>query len=804
MSDDAAAQDGSRDDGPSAGGGDRPDADRPGSDRAGSDRAGSDRAGSDRAGSDRGGSDRAGSDRGDGAGEQPPEAPPNPFDRAGRSPLDGRGGTGGAGTARAALRTLARQPAGRTYEIGGDGQIFEGNQWINQFWSGTRSELVQGAVPQETLQHLDEVYCEVPGYARMRDLLRANRLLVLCGESGSGRKATALALLSELTGHNVNRLDPRHRVDEIDTEALERGSGHLLELPSDDGRAEHEPHRGRDEPRDRARRIRVRLSELHLDRFSEQLRGQEAYGVVLVESGDLADRLLRGRYGMYCPPPPSDEVLHRHLRLLLRGEPEGALGGARALARRTDVTKALGLDALRPREAARLADHLARRQKEELTDEELLEDCSAFVRAQARSWFAGADRPGTLPEALPALNATAFRIAVAVFNGSAYSIAAEAAELLTWELSSTLDPEHPPGRRLFGTHADSRPVLARSVLEDGELDLGPAKVPVRAIRFQGDALATAVLGEVWHGYHNVRGPVSRWLRTLCHDPRPEVWVRASIAAGVLCSWDWIHGFGELIAPMAAMDTAVARMAAATALAEAARNPRVQPAVVAVLKDWADDDDERRDTVLLTHGYVLAAGTVKGSLDALARVVRGREATDVDVIGTASFSVVRLLASGEPETVTRRMAEWLRDGRINLANLVLVSMLNTLTFRTTHLWGLRDVPELEPHAARPLLVALLATRPDLAPHLAALLRHTLSTARSGEAALDGLGSLLRRSAKDEVALDHVCRLLPLLGDDRRGRDRLRGLLKELVGDRDRPMDRRAAGRMWDAVAEGADR
>ncbi|MEU6882238.1 hypothetical protein [Streptomyces sp. NPDC046712] len=759
------------------------------------------------AGGARSGSDRADGDRADGAGagEQPPEA--NPFDRAGRSPLDGVGGTGGADTARAALRTLAPRPSGRTYDIGRDGQIFEGNQFFTQFWSspGTRSDFVTGRVPEETLQHLDDIYCEVPGYVRMRELLRETRLLVLCGESGSGRKATALALLSELTDHKVARLDPRHRVDEIETEVLERACGHLLELPSDDARPEHEPRRGRDEPRGRAARARVRLSELHLDRFSRQLQEQEAFGVVLVESGDLADRLMRGRYGMYCPPPPSDEVLHRHLRQLLRGEPAGALDAARALARRPEVTKALGLDALRPREAARLADHLARRQKEELTDEELLEDCSAFVRAQARAWFAGADRPGTLPEAQPALDATAFRIAVAVFNGSAYSIAAEAAQLLAWELSSTLDPEHPPGRRLFGTHADSRPVLARSVLEDGELDLGPAKVPVRAIRFQGDALATAVLGEVWHGYHNVRGPVSRWLRSLCDDPRPEVWVRSSIAAGVLCSWDWIHGFGELIAPMATMDGAVPRMAAATALAEAARDPRVRPAVVAVLKQWASgEDDGLRDVVLLTHGYMLAAGTVSGSLDALARVVRGREATDVEVISAAAFSVVRLLASGEPETVTRRMAEWLKDGRLNLANMVLVSLLNTLTFRTTHLWGLRDVPELEPHAARPLLVALLATRPALAPELGALLRHTLNTARSGEAALDGLGSLLRRAAKDEEALGHVCGLLPLLGVSRRDRDRLRGLLKELVGDRDRPMDKRAAGRMWDAVAEGATR
>lgn len=205
---------------------------------------------------------------------------------------------------------------------------------------------------------------------------------------------------------------------------------------------------------------------------------------------------------------------------------------------------------------------------------------------------------------------------------------------------------------------------ARAVLEDGELDLGPAKVPVRAVRFQGEALAGAVLGEIWHGYHNVRGPVARWLRSLCDDSRPEVWVRASIAAGVLCSWDWIHGFRELVVPLAVTDEPVARMAAATALAESARDARVRPAVADVLKNWASSDDEMLvRTALLAHGYVLAAGSVSGSLDALARVVRVREATDTEVLVPASFSVARLLACGEPAPVLRRLRQWLEDGRL---------------------------------------------------------------------------------------------------------------------------------------------
>ncbi|MGW7310911.1 hypothetical protein ACWGI1_35810, partial [Streptomyces sp. NPDC054835] len=753
-------------------------------------------------GSDKGG-DKGGDKEAD-KGADGPDAPSpvNPFENAGRGYLGGAG-TGGAGTARAARATLVREAGDRHTTVGRDATIHEGD--LYNFWFSGRGHFVQGAVPRDTLDHLDDVYCETAGYQRMKDRLRGNRVLVLCGEPGSGRKATALALLSEVAKGQVFRLDPRHGVDEIRSENLQPGAGHLIELLAEDERAEREPRRSGGAGAEQTPKPAGRLAELHLDRLADLLGGVDGYGVLVVGSGDLADRLLRGRYGMFCAPPPSDEVLHRHLRLLLRGEPEEATAAARALADREDVVDALGLEELRPREAARLADHLARRQREELTDEQLLQDCAAFVRAQAREWFAGADLPGTVPEALPVLNATAFRIAVAVFNGSAYSIAAEAAELLSWELAVTLDPEHPSGRRLFGTHAEHRPVLARSVLEDVELDLGPAKVPARAVRFQGGALATAVLAEVWHGYHNVRGPVARWLRALCDDPRPEVWVRASIAAGVLCSWDWIHGYGELVAPLAVRDEPVARMAAATALAEAARDPRVRPAVAATVKDWAGADDPALvETALLTHGYVLAAGGVSGSLDAIGRVVRSHDADAVEILGPATFSVARLLASGDPEPVLRRLERWLADGRLNLSNLVHITLITTLTTRTTHLWGLRDVPALDEHASRPLLVALLATRPDLGPALGALLRRTLGTARAGEAALDGLGGLLRRAAKDETGLALVCGLLPLLAVERRDRDRLRGLLNELVRDRDRPLNKSAARRMWDAVAEGAKR
>ncbi|GGW56427.1 hypothetical protein [Streptomyces xantholiticus] len=740
--------------------------------------------------------DAAGTGAPEGA-EPAPEAP-NPFATAGRNPIGSAGGTGGAGTAHAARRTFAPRQAERVVNFGDDGQYFHGNYFINQFGAGGGPAVLDGPVPAEELRRLAGVYCESPGYARMRTRLRECGLLVLCGERGSGRQATALALLSELTDHQVTRLDPSQAVHTFTGDMLKEEHGHLLELPSDE--LHRDVGRGASAEGREAARGPGRLTELHLDRFSRLLLAAKAYGVVLVESGDLADRLLRGRYGMHCRPPRTEDVLHRHLRILLRGEPQEALDSCREMARREDVQGALGLDELRPREAAGLADLLARHRRGELGEDELLDGCATFVCAQARSWFAGADRPGTIPEASPALNAAAFRIAVAVFNGSPYALAAEAAEQLAWEMSVTLDPEQPVGRRLFGTHADERPALARSVVEDAELDLGDAQIPVRAIRFQGEALATAVLREVWHGYHNVRGPVVRWLRTLCDDPRPQVWVRASVAAGVLCSWDWVHGAGELIGPMAALDSPVQQMSAATALAEASRDPSVRPAVGALLKEWAQaDDDALVTTALLTHGYGMAAGSVRASLDALAKAVRSG---DVTALSNAAFSVTRLLAGAEPATVVARLGDWLRGGRRELADLVLLSMLGTLTTRTTYLWGLQETDELEAHARRPLLVALLATHRPLVRRLADLVRLTLETARSGEVALDAFGRVLRQCADDPTQLDLVCGFLPLITEERRDRDRVRHLLARLVKDEDDPLDKDAARLMWDAVAEGA--
>ncbi|MFJ6694654.1 hypothetical protein ACIQM4_01075 [Streptomyces sp. NPDC091272] len=773
-----------------------------------------------RAGGAGGGADGEGGAEGDGQ-----KAESSPFEQAGKGPLGGSGGgVGGSGPAHAARQNFA-QP-GNHFATGGDSVVVQGSTVLTQHYHGDTygsgavgSTMVAGPVPQTELDRLADVYCEAAGYQQMKELLRGCGLLVLCGEPGSGRTATALALLSELTDNREQRLDPDNRVHRLDpgnplhrikASDLTEGHGYLLELPPDEP-PQHPSlidELARGESRGGERWAGAygwgpgRPTGLHLDRLSGLLAEKKAYAVVLARGGELAGQFLRGRYGLPCLPPPTGEVLRRHLRVLLKDAPEGAMGEAGRLFERPETKEALGLDELRPREAARLAEQLAGRVSNRLTAQQLAYGCAEFVRIQARAWFADADRPGTLPAALPVLDATAFRIAVAVFNGSSYSLTAEAGEQLVWELAMTLDPEQAVGRRLFAVHDVDRPALARAVVEDGEFDLGDAKVPMRAVRFQGRGLATAVLQEVWHGYHNVRGPLTRWLRALCDDPRPHLWVRASIAAGVLCSWDWVYGAGELLHPMAAQESPTLQMSAATALAEASREPSVRPAARTMLKEWARSGDAcERATALLTHGYGMAAGSVGASLDALAKVAR-QEDVDLDELVTASFSVTRLLAGSEPALVVARLGGWLREDRRELANLVLLAVIRALQTKATYLWGLHEDKEMERHGAKPLIAALLVTRPELARRLADLIRHTLVTARSGDAALEALASWLRRAAKDAEQLRLVCRFLPLLAVDHRDRERLRHLLDRLVRDPGDPLAKPAAQRMWNAVGEGA--
>ncbi|MGW7557863.1 hypothetical protein ACWGJZ_42390, partial [Streptomyces rimosus] len=262
--------------------------------------------------------------------EQPEEKPR--LDAPKGSPLGGAGEAGGARTAREARTNL---------HVEGDSQIYDGNTFYQtqvRVGVGADTVFVDGPVPDEELEHLARIYCPAPGYDAMRTRLERTHLLALCGEHGTGRTTTGLALLRDIAS-GVSRLDPSTALGSVDQDKFEAGRGYLLELPADDTSVAGA---------DQGDGTGHRPSELHLDRLSALLAGRGAYGVLVVGSGDFADRLVRGRYGALCVPPPADDVLGRHVADLLADAPLELRHLALTNARRPDVQQALGLDELRP------------------------------------------------------------------------------------------------------------------------------------------------------------------------------------------------------------------------------------------------------------------------------------------------------------------------------------------------------------------------------------------------------------------------------------------------------------------------
>ncbi|UZI30244.1 hypothetical protein [Streptomyces sp. VB1] len=472
-----------------------------------------------------------------------------------------------------------------------------------------------------------------------------------------------------------------------------------------------------------------------------------------------------------------------------------------------EVTEAVGLDDLRPAEAELFASLLAGHLLGSVGREELLSGCRGLAAVQAYEWFAGVDRALAAPPPgdgrTPARSGTAalfhpvaFRIALAVLGGASHSAVSAAAHLLTWELSVQSDPDSTPARPLFCDDPESDLALSRARPADGAVDVAGAEVTGRLIFYRGSALPAAVLAEVWDRHFPVRAPVVRWLRLLADDPRPQVSMRAAVAAGELSVRDFEHGYGELIRPLAEAPTPRRRVFAATALDQAAGHASHRRAVRKVVDNWSRHGTPAlRWTAAMALGYGRSADSMDDTLDALAGIgVRDGG----EQLAVASLNVVRLLTLPECATVLRRLADWTGHRREEYQDLALVSIVRLALTDVDEVLDDEPGTPLGDRGDWPLLLALAATRPELTGKLADLFWTALNTARSRDVALDALETLLRSaSRKDGRAWtrEGLAALLPALTAEEQDRRRLDWLLRRMMRDQDRPLAEERARALW---------
>lgn len=736
-----------------------------------------------------------------------------------RDPLAEDEGEDGPTDLGAAART--RRATRMLFDVGRDLASFDRSYFNNALIGDVNLHLEgrptgpgmrSGPVPEEELRRLRRVHVEPEGYTRLRNALRARRLLVLGAAPGTGRTSTALSLLDEVTGLAVNgagpaagsrirRVDPESSVPQLAASlASWEEKGCLLELSLN-------------------RPDALPPVEMDLDELAAALHRSEAFAVIVVTVGSAANPLLAGRYGMLCPPAPTQELLHTRLRERLeRHTAGGSDAGARAddllaraqeLAERPEVKEAIGLDDLRPAEAELLASLLARHVTGdgEVPYEELLSGCRSLAAHQAQEWFAGVDRALTAQPAEGDRNAArpgtatlfhpvAFRIALAVLGGATHSAVASAAHLLTWELSVQCDPDNTPARPLFCDDPEADLALSRAAPKDGKVEVDGVEVPARLIWYRGSALPAAVLTELWDRHFPVRAPVVRWLRLLADDPRSQVWMRAAVAAGELCVRDFDYGYTELVRPLAEAGTPRRRIFAATTLDQAAGHDSHRKTVHKLVADWSRNGTKLlRWTAAMALGYGNAAATMDDTLDALARIgVRD----DGEQLAVASFNVVRLLVLPDAAQVLARMAEWTHHKREQYQDLGLVTTARLAL--TTVDDVLSDDPE-SPLADRgdwPLPLALAATRPELVGDMADLIWTALNTARSRDVTVDALERLLRSAVRkdgSEWTRAGLAALLPALVAEERDRRQLDRMLRQLMKDPENPVPDAQARELW---------
>ncbi|WP_228044359.1 hypothetical protein [Streptomyces ferrugineus] len=746
-----------------------------------------------------------------------------------RDPLAEDEGEDGPTDLAAAART--RRAVRLLFEVGGDLNRID-RSYIDRahigdninLLLGARRALRSGPVPEDELRRLRRAHVEPEGYVRLRNALRARRLLVLGAAPGTGRTSTALSLLDEVTTSVANGTDtePVARVRRIDSdggfrqlaETLDgeggqawRGTGHLLELSP-------------------ARPDALPPDEMDLDELAAALARREAFAVIVVTVGSAANPLLAGRYGMLCPPAPTEELLTTRLRERLEertaeareGDPplDELLARAEELAGGDEVTEAVGLDDLRPAEAELLASLLAGHVVGDVSYDDLLSGCRSIAAEQAQEWFAGVDRALT---ALPAeaerpgrgpvrsgtatlFHPVAFRIALAVLGGASHSAVAAAAHLLTWELSVQSDPDTTPARPLFCDDPEADVALSRAELTDGKVDVDGHDVPARLIYYRGSALPSAVLTELWDRHFPVRAPVVRWLRLLADDPRSQVWMRAAVAAGELCVRDFDHGYTELVRPLAEATTNRRLIFAATTLDQAAGHDSHRGTVHRLVGDWSRKGTAaQRWTAAWALGYGNAAATTDDTLDALTRIgVRD----DGELVSVASHNVVRLLVLPDAAEVLARMTEWTHHKREPYQDLGLAATVRLSLTTVDEL--LMDPDALLDDSASPwgdrgdwpVSLALAAIRPELVEPMADLMWTALNTARSKDVAMDALEELLRSAERKdgtEWTRPGLAALLPALATEEHDRRRLDWLLRRMMNDPEKPLPEPRARDLW---------
>ncbi|MEU6537951.1 hypothetical protein [Streptomyces sp. NPDC047000] len=498
-------------------------------------------------------------------------------------------------------------------------------------------------------------YAPVSGQDEMERALAEHRVIVLSGEEGTGRRATATALLTRCSRphYAVSALyredaDVLQGVCEQAGRLFESGHGYLVEAD--------------------ARPVTART----LDRLGRLAVQYDVNVVVTARRSALAD-VTGDIHVVEHPGPDPMQVLEAHLReqatrhrlYCRRTEDDGGLPCDAGSARRF-IARVTGNEQLRTTlglvrsvtGVVQLARALAA--NVHATDEALSD-----VIGRWRDWLhllaremLGLDDDGRDEDRTPDPHHKAFRIAYALFNGHPLSDVVEAGELL----SRIFLPHFGIAEDELVQHMAEQNIdrLVPQEMRASEATAADARNTARRALLVHEELLHSMLESTWDAYSRLRVPFLEWLDLLVGGRGPgreRVRVRVAQLVGLLMEHDFDFIYRECVGPWARSDSGVRRQCAALALEMAAAQGGTATAdrVAARVQDWARSPGAAlQDSAARSYGTSLGLRDVPATLAELGRLGRKPELVTSSSI---AFSTAWLFLAGRVEEVMAELGHW---------------------------------------------------------------------------------------------------------------------------------------------------
>jgi hypothetical protein len=586
---------------------------------------------------------------------------------------------------------------------------------VNIFYGQTeRSVSETGPIDPELLKQLGAEHVRSGSYASALRCLRRNRLVVLFGPDGSGKRTTGLVLLGELAGHDVNALSAETALGSPDNSGLRTGAGYLAELPAAAD----------------LRYPRLAAWAAELDRVS-------AYLVITVPADAAAGSDAAERFVVDHDPPDCREIVLRRLR-------SDTAHGREAEQLLEDDGTALAC-ATWPGAAAKLATCVLAIVRDGRPAADLVPLIAATRRQGTRQLLRN-DHPRGPRERVELLCRRAVLVSVAVFTELPFADAMAAAEVLADRFIAIEFPDpRDAGREVFVRWREQLDREPGIIIEESEFSGRWGTALTAQLRFLDPELPVAMVQETWEHYDAARTPVLQWLSDLAiRSPDEAVRVRAAQIVGRLAMRDFGHVCHRLILSMANSISPRAREAAATALEAAAAGGG--PQVLELLAEWCREGNQHRQrTAILALGTTIGERDPQWTLDKFRQLALRATGRAAQPIGEAvRRSVTELLSGPNQETVVHALRQWARHADPRLSGV-----------------ARRCVPplaHLTDESGRPILLLALPASPALGSDVAALLAAALAAADTRQETWTALEKLATAAAPYPAMTDSLGRLL----------------------------------------------